>query len=100
MYGEIERYWNWFFSLPDLPPEIRELESYAHEKNHRTKGMQFVVSQRDFTMGRKCLLQALKLKPASLLSPRFMSALALSLMPTSLSNAILDLRKTNKGQSE
>lgn len=100
MHSEIERYWNWFFSLPNLPPEIRELESYAHEKNHRTKGMQFVVSQRHFSLGRKCLLQALKLKPASLLSPRFMSALALSLMPASLSNAILDLRKTNKGQSE
>ncbi len=96
MYGEIERYWSWFFSLPDLPPEIRALESYAHEKNHRTKGMQFVVSQRDFKLGRKCLWQALKLKPASLLSPRFMSALGLSLMPASVSNAILDLRKTNR----
>jgi alpha-1,3-rhamnosyltransferase len=99
MHGEIERYWDWFFSLPDLPREIRELESYAHEKNHRTKGMQFVVSQRDFKLGRKCLLQALKLKPASLLSARFMGALTLSLMPAPVSNAILDLRKTNKAQS-
>lgn len=100
MHGEIERYWDWFFSLPDLPSEIRDLERYAHWKNHRTKGMQLVVSKRDFKLGRMCLWQALKLKPASLLFPRFMSALILSLMPASLSNAILDLRKANKGQSD
>ena len=100
MHGEIERYWNWFFSLPDLPPEIRKLERYAHEKNHRTKGMQFVVSHRDFKLGRKCLWQALKFRPVSLLSPRFMGALTLSLMPAPLSNAILDLRKTNNVQSK
>jgi alpha-1,3-rhamnosyltransferase len=99
MHGEIERYWSWFFSLPDLPPEILELKNYAQEKNHRIKGMQFVVSQRDFKLGRKCLWKALRLKPASLLSPRFMSALTLSLMPAPISNAILNFRKTNKAQS-
>lgn len=99
MYGEIERYWNWFFSLPDLPPEIRALESHAHEKNYRTKGMQFVVSRRDFNLGRQCLWRALKIKPASVLSPRFISAFALSLMPSYLSNAILNLRNSIKNTS-
>lgn len=95
MHGEIERYWNWFFSLPDLPPEIRVLESYAHEKNHRTKGMQLVVSKRDFNRGRQCLLMALKMKPSSLLSPRFTGALMLTMIPKYLANLALDLRKSS-----
>ncbi len=93
MYDQIRLYWEWFFAQPNLPENIRSLKPVAMERLNRIKGLQFIADKRNFTKGRRCLVAAIRARPANLLNPRIAASLALSILPASLANMVLDCVK-------
>jgi glycosyltransferase involved in cell wall biosynthesis len=90
MYDELVRYWEWFFSLSDLPEDIRRLEPVALERLHRTKAMQFIGDRRDYSRGRRCLIRAIQIRPSLLIRPKILSALMISLLPVSAADFVMN----------
>lgn len=91
MYNEIKNYWNWFFSQPNLPENIRNIKETAYEKLYSIKGMQFIGSDRNFRRGRECLIEAIKINPRLIMKPKIFASLIISCMPVSLANYCVDL---------
>lgn len=96
LYNEIDKHLKWYFSLPDLPEDVRALQEGALYRNNSIKGMQLVVDSRNFALGRACLFRAFRMRPRSLLQAKLVVAFLISLMPTALANKTLDWLKRNK----
>ena len=93
LYQEIQEYFEWYFSLPDLPEDIRALRIEALFRNSATKGLQLIVDRRNFQLGRKCLHRAFVLDFKKLLRLKFGAAYVISLLPSGAANATLDFLK-------
>lgn len=100
-YEEINKILENFFDIKDLPSDVLKLKRDALFRNNATKGLQLVVDRRNFSMGRMCLRRAFSLNPKSLLNPKYAVAYLISMLPSSLSNYLLDkirsLKETRHG---
>lgn len=92
MVDELVKHGEWFFSLPDLPDDIRALKNLSLHRVHRIKGMQFVLSSGDLKRGRHHLMTAIRLRPVSLLEyPLTAVALALTMFPHGIATKIIQM---------
>lgn len=89
-YEQVNKILTNFFSINDLPEEVRSTEKSAFFKNNATKGLQIVVDKRNFAMGRTCLLRALRLDARSFLKAKYIVAFAISLLPPPAANFALN----------
>lgn len=96
MYHEVEKIWTSFFAQPDLPANIKKLQPRRMARLHRTKGLQFIGEVNDLSMGRKCLVRAIKAQPNLVSDPRVFTGLMLSLLPEGLAARIITARRTLK----
>ena len=93
LYEEIRRYWENFFNDPSVPDEIRRYKKSRMRKLHRTKGFQFIGENHDFTMGRRCLINAVRTDPALLFDPKVVGGIALCYLPEFLAKKIVSARR-------
>lgn len=99
MYQELMLFWDWYFNLPEVPDHIKRLRPKTLEVLHRVKGMQF-LGNRNYAVARTCFLRALRFKPSHLTSPRFLAALAVTCMPKTISEPIVDRFKGRRAVHE
>jgi hypothetical protein len=90
MYGELVKFWNWFFDLPEVPPSIRALRSETLASVHVSKGMQF-LGDKDYGKARTCFKNAFVENRSSVLSRgKVLAAVALTRLPKSLSDRVVE----------
>ena len=93
LYTEIQNYFEWYFSLPDLPYDIYALKTGALFRNNAVKGLQLIVDRRNFPLGRTCLRRAFLLDYGAMLKPKYAVAYLASLLPDSMANKFFDRLK-------
>ena len=92
LYEEVWRYWEEFFSNPIVPKEIRKYKKARMRKLHRTKGFQFIGENYDFRMGRRCLLNAVKVDPMLIFDFRVVGSIVFSFLPIEIAKIALRFR--------
>ena len=97
MYEEGQKYWNGFFHRADIPERLRALRKTRMRRLHRTKGLQFIGENRNYRMGRLALLRAIKIDPLLITDVKVMGALALTVLPSALSDRIFAKRRKATG---
>ena len=96
MYEEVLRYWTGFFQREDIPETLRDLRKIRMRRLHRTKGLQFIGENRNYTMGRIALCRAIKTDPALLFDPKVIGGIALTLLPKPLADWIIAARPARR----
>ena len=93
MYFENIRYWEKFFTDPGLPENIARLRDHRLSYIGVVKGLDIIVSERDFALGRRCLRRAVLERPRAILNSSVLKGLVLTLLPSGLANFLLDRRR-------
>jgi len=93
MYFENIRYWEKFFAGPGLPENIARLRDHRLSYIGVVKGLDIIVSERDFALGRRCLRRAVLERPRAILNSSVLKGLVLTLLPSGLANFLLDRRR-------
>ena len=93
MYFENIRYWEKFFARPGLPGNIARLRARVLSRTGVIKGLDIIVGERDFALGRRCLWRAVSERPQAILKRSVLMGLALTLLPPGLANFLLDRRR-------
>ncbi len=63
MNYEIEKHSEWYFSIPELPEDLRKLKKKYLLRNYRVKSMQLIFDLGMTKKGRKNIYKAFKLEP-------------------------------------
>ncbi len=96
MYRDNVRYWTEFLSSDLLPDRLKKMSSVPLLRIHCLKGIESVMIDKDFEMGREAILSAIKIKPSVIVDYRLASALVLSILPPSFSAKVVDFYRRNK----
>lgn len=97
MYEEVQKYWAGFFQRPDIPENLRALRKVCMRRLHRTKGLQFIGENRNYRMGRLALWRAIKSDPSLVADAKVLGALALTMLPSEISDLVLAKRRGGVG---
>lgn len=96
MYNDNIRYWDEFFLRNDLPASIRKIKNIPISRLHRLKGLEYVMTEKRFSMGRTALLHSIYLTPSYFFDYKILFGIILSLLPHGIADRIIDLKKSNK----
>lgn len=81
---EVVKHREWFFNLPDLPDEIREMKNKSLVRLFRIKAMQLIFDRGDPKKGRECIAKAIYLDPGIIAKhPKILIAYFASYFPNS-----------------
>lgn len=79
---EIEKHAEWYFSLSELPKDIRELKKKYLLRNYRIKAMQLILDVGNSKKGRKNIFKYLQIHPLKIfIQPKLIGALIVSFLP-------------------
>lgn len=65
MQEQLISYFEWYFSLPEVPEEIRRLERYVLERIYRVKAMQLIFDVDNPIKGRESIRKVLRLNSST-----------------------------------
>jgi len=89
MYQDNLRYWEAFFSRPDLSHDLRKLAPKRLGSLHRTKGLQLLKKLGDAPAARSALWKAIKTYPLYVTDYRVVGGLAVSILPSAMRTRLL-----------
>lgn len=97
MYADNLKYWQEFFSRPDLPDEVRAMREWRISRLMRVKGLDYVMLKGRPAEGRSLLLSSIRMWPKGMFEVRLLSAIALSMLPSSWIDRLYSRRRRKKG---
>lgn len=101
MNDESIRHLEWYFSLPDLPEDIRALRTSSLLRIYRVKAMQLIFDKQDTQAGRSNIYKALMLDPfIALRYPKLFAGWCISLLPKGIIRRITAARKAFMARQE
>ena len=95
MYEDNFRYWTDFFSRKDLPESIKKLKNIPISRLHRLKGLEYVMIEKKFSMGRTALIKSICLRPLYIFDYRVVMGIIFSIIPEFIAIRVLDLKRSN-----
>ncbi|WP_172982781.1 glycosyltransferase family 2 protein [Roseovarius bejariae] len=79
---ELAKHREWYFSLPELPDDIKALKKVSLLRLYRVKAMQLIIDRGEGKTGRINITKAFKLAPLDTLRrPKLVAAFMLSFLP-------------------
>lgn len=92
MYVDNVRYWTDFFSRKDLPESIKKLKNIPISRLHRLKGLEDVMIEKKFSIGRTALIKAVILNPSYIFDYRVFIGILLSFFPHLIADRLINLK--------
>lgn len=96
MYSDNIRYWNEFFDRKDLTESVRKLRNIPLSRIHRLKGLESIMIEKDFSVGRSALLKSIGLMPSLVFDYRVIFGIVLSFLPHWLSDPLTSIKRTTR----
>jgi glycosyltransferase involved in cell wall biosynthesis len=96
MYLDNLRYWSDFFARNDLPSHIIKLKDIPFFRLHRLKGIESIMLDSNYILGRKALLSAICLKFTAVFDYKIVFALFVSYLPRVFADKIKSIYKMYK----